>query len=74
VFDPEKVGPAVPRLVEDLPGGGRRLEQRSEGFLATIVNGEATIVDGERTGVTPGRLLRNSLAPAGRPASSAIRP
>jgi N-acyl-D-amino-acid deacylase len=74
VFDPEKVGPAVPQLVEDLPGGGRRLEQRSEGFLATVVNGEATIVDGQRTGVTPGRLLRNPLAPAGRPGSSAIRP
>ena len=35
VFDPATVGPAVPVLVDDLPGGGRRLEQRSVGFRAT---------------------------------------
>ena len=59
VFDPETVGPAVPRLVDDLPGGGRRLEQRSHGFLATVVNGQVTIRDGAPTGTTPGRLIRN---------------
>jgi N-acyl-D-amino-acid deacylase len=58
VFDPATVGPAVPTLVDDLPGGGRRLEQRSEGFLATLVNGRVTIRDGALTGLTPGRLLR----------------
>jgi len=58
VFDPDTVGPAVPRLVHDLPGGGLRLEQRSEGFRATIVNGTVTIRDGERCGAHPGRLLR----------------
>ena len=62
VFDPATVGPAVPRLVDDLPAGGRRLEQRSDGFLATVVNGEVTIERGERTGALPGRLLRNRLA------------
>ena len=62
VFDPDTVGPAVPRLVDDLPAGGRRLEQRSEGFLATVVNGEVTIEAGEHTGATPGRLLRNRVA------------
>ena len=30
VFDPTTVGPAVPALVDDLPAGGRRLEQRSQ--------------------------------------------
>ncbi len=59
VFDPARIGPAVPRLVDDLPGGGSRLEQRSEGFLATVVNGAVTILDGETTGAAPGRLLRN---------------
>jgi N-acyl-D-amino-acid deacylase len=58
VFDPSSVGPAVPCLVDDLPAGGRRLEQRSHGFLATVVNGEITIEGGELTGATPGRLLR----------------
>jgi N-acyl-D-amino-acid deacylase len=62
VFDPATVGPAVPRLVDDLPAGGRRLEQRSVGFLATIVAGQVTIRAGEHTGATPGRLLRNRLA------------
>ena len=60
VFDPGTVGPAVPRVVNDLPGGGPRLEQRSVGFKATVVNGRVTIEDGIHTGDLPGRLLRNS--------------
>jgi N-acyl-D-aspartate/D-glutamate deacylase len=62
VFDPATVGPAVPRLVDDLPAGGRRLEQRSHGFLATLVNGEVTIREGATTGATPGRLIRSHSA------------
>jgi N-acyl-D-aspartate/D-glutamate deacylase len=56
VFDPATVGPAVPRLVDDLPGGGLRLEQRAQGFVATLVNGDVTIHDGDTTGATPGRI------------------
>ena len=59
VFDPATVAPAVPTLVDDLPGGGVRLEQRSHGFRATIVNGKVTIRDGVHTGASPGRLLRS---------------
>ena len=62
VFDPERVGPAVPELVADLPGGGLRLSQRAEGFRATVVAGAVTLVDGAPTGATPGRLVRNRLA------------
>jgi N-acyl-D-amino-acid deacylase len=62
IFDPGTVGPAVPELVNDLPGGGHRLEQRSQGFLATLVAGQVTISDGKWTGATPGQLLRNRLA------------
>ncbi|MGO8870063.1 MAG: N-acyl-D-amino-acid deacylase family protein [Acidimicrobiales bacterium] len=62
VFDPRTVGPAVPELVDDLPAGGRRLVQRSVGFLATVVNGRITIRDGEPTGERPGRLLRSRVA------------
>ena len=60
VFDPLTVGPAVPTLVDDLPGGGRRLEQRSHGFSATLVNGQVTVRDGSLTGRHPGRLLRRA--------------
>jgi N-acyl-D-aspartate/D-glutamate deacylase len=62
VFDPATVGPAVPKLIADLPAGGLRLEQRSVGFRATIVNGQVTIKDGAHTGRTPGRLLRQHSA------------
>jgi N-acyl-D-aspartate/D-glutamate deacylase len=62
VFDPDTIGPAVPEVVEDLPGGGKRLSQRAEGFEATIVAGEVTIRRGEPTGHRPGRLIRNRLA------------
>jgi N-acyl-D-aspartate/D-glutamate deacylase len=58
VFDPSTVGPAVPRLIADLPGGGLRLDQRSEGFAATVVNGVVTMRGGEPTGDRPGRLIR----------------
>lgn len=58
IFDPDRIGPAVPRIVTDLPGGGQRLEQRAEGFSATVVGGQITIRDGEPTGARPGRLLR----------------
>ena len=62
VFDPATVGPAVPRLVADLPAGDSRLEQRSVGFLATLVNGSVTIEHGERTEGTPGELIRSRVA------------
>ena len=58
VFDPERVGPLVPSVVFDLPGGAPRLVQRASGFLATIVAGQMTFRDGEHTGALPGRVLR----------------
>jgi len=58
VFDPDRVGPAVPEVVHDLPQGGKRLSQRADGFKATVVAGEITILDGETTGARPGRLVR----------------
>jgi len=60
VFDPATVGPRVPAVVTDLPGGGNRLSQKADGFRATVVGGEITILDGEPTGATPGRLVRNA--------------
>ncbi len=62
VIDPAVVGPAVPTVVHDLPGGGKRLEQRSHGILATVVGGKVTVESGSRTEATPGRLVRGRTA------------
>jgi N-acyl-D-amino-acid deacylase len=58
VFDPNTITPAVPEVVADLPGGGRRLVQKAAGMRATLVAGQLTMEDGEPTGALPGRLLR----------------
>jgi N-acyl-D-aspartate/D-glutamate deacylase len=50
----------APRVVHDLPSGGRRLIQRASGYVATIVAGEVTYRHGEPTGALPGRLLRGA--------------
>ncbi len=52
-----------PRVVRDLPAGGKRLLQDVRGFRATFVNGVPSALDGKLTGKRPGRLLR-----AGAPA------
>ncbi len=62
VFDPATVGPCMPSVVNDLPSGARRLEQRADGFLATIVGGHPVLRDGQPTGALPGRLVRGPLA------------
>jgi N-acyl-D-aspartate/D-glutamate deacylase len=55
-----------PETAHDLPAGGRRLIQRAEGYVATLVAGQVTYRDGEPTGALPGRLLRGAApAPAG---------
>jgi N-acyl-D-aspartate/D-glutamate deacylase len=51
---------AAPHPVHDLPGGGRRLEQKAEGYRATIVGGAVTYRDGAFTGALPGRLVRGA--------------
>jgi N-acyl-D-aspartate/D-glutamate deacylase len=58
VFDPDAVAPMMPTVVQDLPGGAKRIEQHAEGFAATIVNGRVLIRDGVPTEARPGRLLR----------------
>jgi N-acyl-D-aspartate/D-glutamate deacylase len=58
IFDADKVAPMMPRVVQDLPGGAKRIDQRAEGITATIVNGRILTRDGEVTDARPGRLLR----------------
>jgi N-acyl-D-amino-acid deacylase len=58
VIDMERLRLHYPERVEDLPGGAARLIQRSEGYVETLVLGEAVVADGEPTGARPGGLVR----------------
>ena len=62
IINPDTIMPQLPELAHDLPAGARRLKQKSAGILATVVNGEVLMRNGEHTGALPGRLLRNRLA------------
>lgn len=58
VIDFQNLRNRAPAIVHDLPAGGARLEQRADGYLATLVNGEVTYRNGEPTEALPGRLIR----------------
>ncbi|MGA9794687.1 MAG: amidohydrolase family protein [Rhizomicrobium sp.] len=58
VLDYDRLTVRMPRVVHDLPAGGRRLMQDAEGFVATVVAGTAIRRDDRPTGATPGRLVR----------------
>jgi N-acyl-D-amino-acid deacylase len=60
VFDPDRIGPQLPTADHDLPAGGKRLKQPARGILATVVNGDVLLRDGEHTGAFPGKILRRS--------------
>jgi N-acyl-D-aspartate/D-glutamate deacylase len=60
VIDLDRLRVSAPHPVHNLPGGGRRLEQKAEGYRATVVGGEVTYRDGEFTGALPGRLVRGA--------------
>jgi N-acyl-D-aspartate/D-glutamate deacylase len=60
VIDFDRLGLHAPEFRYDLPAGGRRLLQRSEGYLHTLVTGTEVATNGESTGATPGRLIRGA--------------
>lgn len=60
LFDPATVAAREPQVVRDLPGDCNRLEQRADGIVCTVVNGQVLIEDGKHTGALPGRVLRNA--------------
>jgi N-acyl-D-aspartate/D-glutamate deacylase len=62
IIDYDRLRLKSPQVAHDLPAGGRRLIQRAEGYVATIVAGEITYRDGEPTDALPGRLLRGTQA------------
>jgi len=51
-----------PVIAHDLPAGGRRLDQRADGYVATIVSGEVIAHNGVPTTARPGRLIRGRQA------------
>jgi N-acyl-D-aspartate/D-glutamate deacylase len=58
VIDMDALALDLPKMVHDLPAGGRRLIQGASGYDATVVSGAVTRRDGVDTGARPGRLIR----------------
>ncbi|MBV5245371.1 amidohydrolase family protein [Mycolicibacterium sp. PAM1] len=58
VIDADTLRLHRPVIVKDLPGGGRRLDQTADGYVATIVSGEVIAENGEPTDARPGALIR----------------
>jgi N-acyl-D-aspartate/D-glutamate deacylase len=58
VIDFERLRLRLPEMAFDLPAGARRLLQRAEGYVATIVSGEAVMRDGSPTDALPGCVVR----------------
>jgi N-acyl-D-aspartate/D-glutamate deacylase len=49
----------APEFIYDLPGQGRRIVQRADGYVATYVAGERVFDSGVDTGARPGRTVRH---------------
>jgi N-acyl-D-aspartate/D-glutamate deacylase len=62
VIDFDRLSLRRPEMAFDLPGGARRLLQKSRGYDATIVSGEIVMQDGEATDARPGQLIRGAQA------------
>ena len=58
VIDFEHLQLKAPRMVWDLPAGGRRFVQDASGYRFTVKSGQVIREDGTNTGVLPGELLR----------------
>ena len=63
IIDLKRLSIGTPEMVFDLPAGGRRFLQGANGYVATIVSGQAIYLEGQATGHLPGRLVRGSQAP-----------
>lgn len=58
VIDLDALKLHVPTIEYDLPAGGKRMHQKADGIVATVVSGEVTYRGGVHTGALPGRLVR----------------
>jgi len=66
VIDLERINMHLPRVENDLPTGAPRLLQGADGYVATLVGGEATFREGKDTGARPGGLVRGGGSAAPR--------
>jgi N-acyl-D-amino-acid deacylase len=57
IFDPKTIGPSHKEFTNDLPGNAGRWRAWANGVKATIVNGEAIVLDGKLTGRLPGQVV-----------------
>ena len=64
IRDRDTIGPRMPTVEVDLPGGAKRFKQMSDGIAATVVNGEMMLRNNEHTGAESGQVLRGPLAGA----------
>jgi N-acyl-D-aspartate/D-glutamate deacylase len=60
ILDYDNMRLRPPEIAYDLPAGGKRLLQRTDGIDATIVSGAVVYRHGEATGALPGRLIRGA--------------
>ena len=60
IIDYENLRLRMPEMAYDLPGDARRLVQKADGYVATIVSGAVVSRNGEFTGELPGRVLRGA--------------
>ena len=60
IIDYQNLQLGNPKVVADLPAGGRRIVQDATGYVATIKSGVTTFDNGEDTGERPGVLLRGA--------------
>ena len=60
VIDRTRLATTAPRYVEDFPADSGRFVIDAQGYVATIVNGEVLMREGEHTGSLPGQVIRGA--------------
>lgn len=60
VIDFDSLALGAPEVIYDLPAGGKRIIQKSEGYLYTLVAGEVIMKNGKETDAMPGSLVRGA--------------
>jgi N-acyl-D-aspartate/D-glutamate deacylase len=63
LIDLDRLRLRLPEMAFDLPAGARRLLQKAEGYVATLVSGRVTMREGMPTGALPGGLVRGGTEP-----------